>query len=249
TVGLHMELHRAATVEAVREGLQGAALRRRVQELVDDPTITPEIHKRAERYAAGMVYQDTSEGLGLATRLVRKADQATLAAADQAWEAGLNKLGLLGCVTYGAMAFPPSVVIAPFIRTPLNILKRAVQYSPLGAAAAVQAGSRDAMLTAGRSAIGTAMMGLGLGLWMQGRLTGSPPRDPAARDAWYAEGKRPYALRVGDQWITYQHYGQFGILLGAVANYADETRDDPDASLVSFGRMISQAGQAVVENS
>src|SRR5690606_5853952 len=127
---------------------------------------------------------------------------------------GLSKLGKLGSVAYGAMAFPPSVVVAPFISTPFNILKRAVEYSPAGAARVVQR-DRDAILGAARSAVGTAMMAGAYGLYTQGRITGAPPKDESLRDAFYAEGKRPYAVKIGEQWVPYQHLGQFGMLLGA----------------------------------
>lgn len=255
TIGLHMELHRAATVQGVNEGLSGVALRRRVQELVDDPTITPEIHKRAERYAAGMVYQDTQtgvvgEGLGaIRGAFSRWPDKMTQAAADKAWELGLSKLGVLGHPIYAAMSFPPSVIIAPFIRTPFNILKRSVEYSPAGMLMAAQGGSRDAMYSAARGAVGTAFLGLGAGLWLQGRLTGGPPKDAAERDAWYAEGKKPYAVLVNGAWVSYQHYGQFGILLAALANYADSAWREPTNYNEKFGHMVSAVGNALIDNS
>jgi hypothetical protein len=253
TVGLQMEVHRVATTQAVREGLTGPELARRVQELVDDPTITPELHKRAQRYAAELTFQEqqTSKSaakvVGGIKQFMGGLDGLTEDMAEVAWEAGLKKLGTMGSLTYGALSYPPSAILAPFINTPFNIFKRFMSYTPPAMLAATKGNDRDAMLMAARGAVGTAMMGAGAGLYMSGRLTGAAPQDVESRDAFYAEGKQPYAIKVGEQWVPIQYLGPVGMLLGATANYAQAAEANPRNTLNLFGDLMSQTGKMLVD--
>lgn len=253
TVGLHMELHREAMLSGVKQGLQGEELAAHVKRVVDDPTITPALHKRAQRYAATLTFQDRNVD-NVAGRLVNSAsgigkalDTGTANMADLAWESGLNRLGKMGSATYGLLSFPPSVIVAPFINTPFNILKRAAQYGG-GLPMAAKGGDREAMRVAARGAIGMASLGVAAGLYQQGLLTGAPPTDPAERDAFYAT-KRPYAIRIGDQWHGYQDLGPLGMALGATANYMQTSERNPKDSLGAFGQMAASTGKMLVDSS
>lgn len=253
TVGFHMELHRQATTQAVKEGLQGDALSQRVSQLVADPTVTPELHKRALRYATELTYQERNEKIGT-TKLVRGGktvvaglDDLTKRGADFAWDhMGLSKAGKMGGATYGLLSFPPSVIVAPFINTPFNILKRAGQYAG-GLPMAAKGGDRDAMLNAARGAVGMASLATAAGLYQQGLITGAAPTEGAEADAFYAT-KRPYSVKIGDQWVSYQALGPLGAVLGAVTNYMQAAEANPKDALGKFGQMAGATGKMVVDS-
>lgn len=254
TVGFHMELHRQATTQAIKEGLTGDALSQRISQLVADPTITPDLAKRAQRYATELTYQERNtndiEGaiVGGAKRAMRGVDNFTQHMAEGAWEhAGLKKLGKFGSATYGLLSFPPSVVIAPFINTPFNILKRAAQYSG-GAVMAAKGGDREAMLNAARGAVGMAAMGTAAGLYQQGLITGAAPQGGAEADAFYAT-KRPYSVKLGDQWVSYQALGPLGAVLGSIANYMQASEANPKDALGKFGQLAGSTGKMIVDSS
>jgi hypothetical protein len=247
-----MELHRMAATEAFKEGHRGAALATRMAEIVDDPTLSPELMKRAKRYAAGLTFQEQqanpqmSRMLGSIKGGLSALDDAKQDALDVVYNKGLSKLGVMGNAVYGLASFPPSVMIAPFINTPFNILKRAAQYTPFGLAAA-EGGNRDRMMIAGRGAVGTAMLGAGLGLWWDGRLTGrARGGTQAEKDEWYAT-KKPYSIKIGDHWVPYQYLGPTGMALGALANYADAVAEDPKNVSGYFGKLMSEAGRVTVD--
>jgi hypothetical protein len=258
TVGLHMELHRQAMLDGTKQGLKGDDLKAYVAQQIADPTITPEIHRRAQRYSAELTFQERNlDGPaakigGAASLLSKGADQATKSVADFAWNHGLHKLNTkyakVGSATYGLLSFPPSVILAPFINTPLNILKRAVQYTPPAMAMAAKGGDRDAMRVAARGAVGTAAIGAVYGLYQQGLITGAAPTDPSERDLYYAT-KRPYSLRIGDQWVPYQALGPVGMVLGAATNYFKSAEENPRDALGKAGQVMASIGKTAIDAS
>jgi hypothetical protein len=251
TVGFHVELHRMAITEAHKEGLRGDAMLARAKALVDDPTITPDLVSRAEKYARGLTFQDKGTAATRAAHQTMKAiDGATKGLADAAWDAGLSKYGKVGSATYGLLSFPPSVIIAPFINTPFNILKRAGQYTPAGLVASkFTKDPRDSAMMAARGAVGTAMMGAAVGLWMNDRITGKPPQYGTPEWETFYATKKPYSIKVGDQWVPYSYLGPVGMVLGATANYADAVSRDPRNVLGYFGKLVGQVGRTAIDAS
>lgn len=92
------------------------------------------------------------------------------------------------------------------------------------------------------------MMGAATGLWLEGRLTGRPRGSTQAeKDEWYAT-RKPYSIKIGDQWIPYQFLGPQGMVLGAVANYADAVSEDPRNVSGYFGKLFTEAGRVTVDS-
>jgi uncharacterized protein YbaA (DUF1428 family) len=103
--------------------------------------------------------------------------------------------------------------IIPFMRTLINIQKQGLQRSPVTGLVSptnlsdLLAGGAAADMAAARMTVSAA--GIGLGAWLapyvlEGRITGAAPQDPAERNLFQSQGKTPYSIRVGDQWISYQ---------------------------------------------
>ena len=122
--------------------------------------------------------------------------------------------------------------IAPFIRTPLNILEQMLRFSPLAPivkswwADMAQPGiARDRALA--EWTMGTTTAGL-LFLWAingdeEGKpfITGAMHPDPGKKRGLMAAGMQPYSIRIGDTWYNYQRIQPLGTMLGMVADVAE----------------------------
>lgn len=132
--------------------------------------------------------------------------------------------------------FPMLKVIMPFVKTPANILKYTFERTPLAPLmskfrADVAAGGARRDLALGQVATGTGAMLLSADLAMKGGLTGRGPVDNAERQALGREGWKPYSLKVGDRWYTYNRLDPIGSLLGLSADSVEAMRNAQHESL------------------
>jgi hypothetical protein len=134
-------------------------------------------------------------------------------------------------------------MIAPFIRTPTNILKRAMEYTPTALAMpsvreTLAAGGRDAAIARGRMLVGSALMFGVVNLVLQGLLTGAGPDDPAERELWMRLGKKPYSVKVGDEWVRYNRFEPIGMLIGVAADMAEMSQTAAAGQAEKIGTML-----------
>ena len=185
-----------------------------------------EIHAQAYRQAA-------KEGLSGAGRWSRAeelasnpTDQMRQAAANYGLEQTFQqKLGPAGQkVTELRNAVPGGRYLLPFIKTPLNILKAGVEYSPVGAAKSgikALAGRDVSTDTLAKNAVGTAMTGALLYNALQGNITGGGPTNPKDRLRLEAQGWQPYSVKVGNKFVSFRRLEPIGTVLGATADLAE----------------------------
>lgn len=89
----------------------------------------------------------------------------------------------------------------PFIKTPMNILKQGIEYSPLGFSTLWGAKNQSEQLS--KAMIGTlTAAGIG-GLIATDRLTGEEPVDPTQRKKFQEAGMKAYSVKVGNKWYSY----------------------------------------------
>ncbi len=94
--------------------------------------------------------------------------------------------------------------LLPFKKTPLNILKRGIEYSPLGVVKMVTDGLKHKQSAArfvdrlAASLTGTGIMALGLYLAAQGLLRGSGSDDDKEKEFEELQGAQNYSLQLGD---------------------------------------------------
>lgn len=100
--------------------------------------------------------------------------------------------------------FKPIRYVIPFVRTPINLVKIGAEYSPYGFVQAVTRSGGDRSDSIARAILGSTAMGLFAQQYAIGNVTGPAPADPAGRDAFYASGKLPYSVKIGDQWVSFQ---------------------------------------------
>ena len=161
---------------AKKEGLRGTAYLERVAELKASPTVA--MIAEANRIAEYRLFR--------------------------------QPLGSWASVAMNAKEkIPPLRLIIPFIRTPVNLLKFGIERSPLGIAdpklwRAIAQKSPEASDQIGRILLGSIIMGALAWKAAEGKMTGAVPKDAAARDRFYREGKQPFSVRIGDRWVQWQ---------------------------------------------
>lgn len=127
---------------------------------------------------------------------------------------------------------PPLFLVVPFVVTPINIFKVGLEISPLGALKTMWKSLR-----AGSSALGLDRTGFvytgaqfsrdvtqnilsGILTWAllglvfdddEPIITGTAPADASDRALFYASGKRPLSIRIGDRWISYARIEPFSV--------------------------------------
>jgi DNA-binding ferritin-like protein (Dps family) len=90
----------------------------------------------------------------------------------------------------------------PFVKTVNNISKQGiVDYSPLGFVNLK--GNTDKEIALARAIMGTAVFGTSAALIGAGQMTWAEPRDAEGRARFRAEGKQPYAVKVGGKWVNF----------------------------------------------
>ena len=118
------------------------------------------------------------------------------------WSDGLHK---------ASVKFPPLQLFLPFIRTPVNILGRAVERTPI--LNMVRKHHRDMFMSGdktaraqavGNTALGTMLWGSAMYWSMSGRITGGGPIDPDQNKLWRQAGNQPYSiLTPSGNWVSY----------------------------------------------
>lgn len=89
----------------------------------------------------------------------------------------------------------------PFVKTPINILKQGVEYSPLGIANIPGTAKKQEALA--KIVLGSSIgMGTAI-LTSSDRLTWGEPTDETKKNEFRAAGIQPYSVRIGDTWVSY----------------------------------------------
>lgn len=113
----------------------------------------------------------------------------------------------------------------PFLRTPMNVAKAWLEYSPMGITTLPGAAVKREQMA--KMMLGSLATAIGGELAMQGRTTWSAPTDPTAKQLFYDSGKKPFSVKIGDKWVPLQSFGVFAWALGLPASfkyYQEENR-------------------------
>lgn len=96
----------------------------------------------------------------------------------------------------------PAKFTVPFIRTPTNIFKQGLEYSPVGFTTMVGAKNKTEQMA--KAMIGSAVFAGAATMLTSGRLSWAEPVNADDKAAYRAAGKQPYSIKVGDKWLSYQ---------------------------------------------
>jgi len=115
----------------------------------------------------------------------------------------------------------------PFVETPMNILKQGIEYSPAGLATIP--GSKYKNEQFAKSITGSMVYALAAVAVVLGDATWSPPTDEEEKAAFYASGRKPYSIKIGDKWLNFQQIGPLGYPIALAAAVKHEWTYAKDA--------------------
>ena len=221
------ELNVLATRQAVAEGLlpDQPAFMARMNELLDNPT--PEMH---------------GEALDKSRKLTFTTPTAEQPGAFMAFATALSTL---------TQRQPLLKPLAPFIRTPANLIKWAVSNTPLTLLQPVEFwGAIREGGKAGDEAFGRFLMASGVAYAVMqynesGHITGKGPRDYVMRRQLEDGGWQPNSIKMGDSYVKYDRADPIGSIIGITADAADilrytDSEDDAAAAILSVVISVSE---------
>lgn len=196
-------------------------------------------------------------------------DEALLKAWNEAKYRTFNqKLGKFGQIMLaarkaeaGESGIRPLEFILPFVTTPTNITKFALERSPLGFAALMFKANRGENLaeTLAKPMMGSAGLVMGyLAMYaVDGQITGRGPSDPAKREVWL-QNHTPYSLEatVGGKkrTVSFERIEPIATVLGAAADVVQGMRemteglDKTDREYADYANVFLKGMASVANN-
>lgn len=139
--------------------------------------------------------------------------------------------------------------LVPFKKTPINILKQAVKYSPVSLAKGVgkiidsvrtgNSTASDAIEEFASGLTGTGIMALGYFLAHEGFLTGGQNEDWDVDNAESEQGKQNYALKIGNKSYTLDWLAPMSLPLFVGAELSTMFDDDDNEDADNVDKVIS----------
>jgi hypothetical protein len=139
-------------------------------------------------------------------------------------------LGAYGKVTQKFIRTIPGLrYLAPFFKTPTNIVKQAAEYSPYGIAKGIARGNID---VASRGIVGSAIASAVAYQALQGNVTGGGPLDFKKKATLEATGWQPYSIRIGGKYYSYNRLEPLGMVAGLTADLIHAIHNGEDSESV-----------------
>jgi hypothetical protein len=148
----------------------------------------------------------------------------------------------------------PLQLINLFVRTPFNFAKAMITESPLGFVSEKYKLPKDLSPEQrtlakekladqrARAAMGTLITAAGGLLAIAGRTTANAPTDPKEKELWFATGRKPWSVKIGNQWIPMWYLGPAAFALAIPASARDAFVDNPRMAGTSTGeKMVKTA--------
>lgn len=123
-------------------------------------------------------------------------------------------------------AGPLGFLVAPFVRTPLNLMKETLRLSPAAPfidtwRADIAAGGARAQRAMAEVVVGGVAASVVIGLAMSGKITGQGDPDPNKQRTKLAAGEQPYSFQGADgKWYEYSRLQPLGTLIGLAADFS-----------------------------
>jgi hypothetical protein len=151
--------------------------------------------------------------------------------------------------------------VVPFINTPTNILKFALDRTPLGMGADLiyrrkklteGLKNEDPMVraqTAGRLATGASAVTVGMWYTLSNKefITGGGPRTQEEKEALQLTGWQPYSFKIGNKYVSYQRVDPMATVIGLFADLV-EAQEYYDLDDTAMGNMFSAVALSFSNN-
>jgi len=205
--------HKAAYDDVIRQQLKLSGSSKPTQAMME----------QAQKVADQRTYQDVNamtEGFKMAQKALNKVSSS---------------------MHIGNESFGLGNIVMPFVKTPANILKRAIEYSPIGVTTALKEATNIGKKTfnqktfvdsIARSVTGTAIIMVGYDLAKKGIITGSGNKDADVASFERGLGKNDYAFKVGDSLYTWDWAQPASMSLAIGADIAIKGKDRKQAENV-----------------
>lgn len=138
----------------------------------------------------------------------------------------------------------------PFVKTPMNIFKQGIEYSPAGITTLWGAGNKTEQLS--KTLIGSAVFAGASTLLASDRLTWSEPTDETQKNLWREAGRQPYSVKVGNHWISYQKFAPaiaFPLAMVSSLNDLQKSKKIDDDTVDLTLKAIAKYGQFLADQS
>lgn len=235
-------LYGRARLMAIREGLTGAKISPRINEILAAPSEEMVLGAHADAQYATFKNETTLSG---AATILRQGARRKLAAAGPGSKIGWSVANLAMDITI------------PFTKVASAITMAGIDYSPAGfLKAIIQAADKDPKIQAqiqrglARATLGTGLTYLGFKMYENGTITGSPPTDPSDRKVWDAAGKQANSILINGRWRSVTWLGPLAIpmLLGAnLRRFSSEKAESTFGEKAAF--TVGSIGKTMTEQS
>jgi len=152
---------------------------------------------------------------------------------------------------------PGGTWFVPFLRTPMNFAKMWLEYSPaglLGESAINIAKGEIPLSTMARKKeqiakmmIGSTITAYGAKLAWDGDTTWGAPSDPEAKKLFYASGRKPFSVRIGDRWLPMIYLGPWAFALALPAAIKYNHDESPNALTDSGMKKVAKNISALAQ--
>lgn len=144
--------------------------------------------------------------------------------------------------------YPLITLVLPFIKTPINIFKDALSYTP----ASLYMGQfkNNKQEAYARIMLGSGLAALVYQNVVSGNITGSYPTDKAKREAMIAAGIPEFSVKIGDRWYSYARIEPLASVLGVFSDATEsmfEYFEKPNADR-KLGELSMDMALAVSKN-
>lgn len=200
---------------------------------------------------------------------------AVKAAEEATFQTPLASGSISATMAYVVNRHPMLRFVAPFVKTPVNILNFSLQRLDALSSASVllsktfpstapkltqgrtrflqdiygpNATPRTKAEALGRLAAGTSVAMTGIYLASSGAITGRGPSDPETRQILQQAGWMPYSIRVGNSYVSYQKMDPFSTMIGIFADIYDFGRFDGEGDPGTATQLISAVGISMANN-
>ena len=129
--------------------------------------------------------------------------------------------------------------IVPFVKTPINLAKRGIEYTPLnmmyGFGQMLSTGNKAGQMNVYRGLMGTSLMGWFGHMAYNGKISGDGGHlSPGERSAKMAAGWQPSAMKFGDKWMSYRNFGPITTLMTIAGNVGERAKDTGVLSMETY---------------
>ena len=139
-------------------------------------------------------------------------------------------------------------LVIPFVNTVGNLMKRGLEMTP-GLGLGLARGQHPAELLA-KQFEGSIITALILRKAMDGEMTGSAPDNKEQKEAFYRQGKKPWAIKHGDNWIQYRRIEPFNTVFASAASAYDgisKAKDGTEADRI-FMNVVNDVKNNLIDS-